>query len=51
LKVVRVETKRVGPVLVTEYSTSITPNIIYEGEARLRFRNTTGIANIGWGIK
>ena len=51
LKVVGVKAKRGYPVLVTKYSTTTTPNIIYKGEARLRFRNTTGIANIGWGIK
>ena len=40
-----------GPVFKTIYYTEKNPNIKEYGEARLRFRNTTGIANIGWGIK
>ncbi len=51
LKFKEIKMKTKGPVIITSYSTTINPNTIYEGEARLRFRNTTGVANIGWGIK
>jgi hypothetical protein len=51
IKIDRIENNGCGPRFITIYYTEKNPNIKVYGEARLRFRNTTGIANIGWGIK
>jgi hypothetical protein len=38
-------------VIKFKYTTTKSNGMFYEGEARPRFRNTTGIANFGWNIK
>lgn len=38
-------------VIKFKYTTTTSNGMFYEGEARPRFRNGTGIANFGWNIK
>jgi hypothetical protein len=38
-------------VIKFKYTTTASNGMFYEGEARPRFRNGTGIANFGWNIK
>jgi hypothetical protein len=42
---------RKSHVIKFRYTTTKSNGIYYEGEARPRFRNGTGIANFGWNIK
>jgi hypothetical protein len=42
---------RKSHVIKFKYTTTKSNGKYYEGEARPRFRNTTGIANFGWNIK
>jgi hypothetical protein len=40
-----------APVFKLEYSLTSNPNKKFFGEARMRFRNWTGVCNISWNIK
>lgn len=51
LEVIGHEKMRKSHVIKFRYTTTKSNGKYYEGEARPRFRNTTGIANFGWNIK
>jgi len=51
LEVIGHKKMRKSHIIKFKYTTSKSNGTYYEGEARPRFRNTTGIANFGWNIK